>query len=78
MDVQTFMRNLECELEDVPPGQLEATTRFRDLSAWTSLQALIVVVCLERDYGISLSAEELDGADTVQDLYDVVTRHSGH
>jgi len=78
MDVQTFMRNLESELEDVPPGLLEATTRFRDLAAWTSLQALIVVVSLERDYGVSLSAQELDGADTVQDLYDVVIRRTGH
>jgi len=78
MDVQTFMRSLEREMEDVPPGRLEASTRFRDLSAWTSLQALVVVVSLERDYGVSLSAEDLDGADTVQDLYEVVIRRTGH
>jgi acyl carrier protein len=77
VDVETFIRNLERELEDVPPGRLDPTTRFRDLAAWTSLEALMVVASFERDYGVSLSDEELEGADTLQDLYDVVLQQIG-
>jgi len=77
VDVQTFIRSVESALDDVTPGLLDATTRFRDLEAWTSLQALIVVVSIERDYGVSLSAEEFERAETLQDLYDTVLERIG-
>jgi acyl carrier protein len=77
VDVQTFIRNFERELDEVPPGGLDRTTPFRHLAAWTSLQALVTVVSFERDYGVTLSAEELDTAETLQDLYDVVLQKIG-
>lgn len=77
VDVDTFIRNIECALEDGATGLLDATTRFREAEAWTSLQALIVVVSIERDYGVSLSAEEFERAQTLQDLYEAVQQRIG-
>ena len=77
VDVQTFIRNIESAFDDVTPGLMEATTRFRDLEAWTSLQTLIVAVSIESDYGVSLSAEEFDRAETLQDLYETVLERIG-
>ena len=77
VDVETFIRNVESAFEDATPGLLDPTTRFRDLDAWTSLQALIVVVSIERDYGVSLSAEEFERAQTLQDLYEAVQQRIG-
>ena len=77
VDVQTFIRNVESALDDVKPGLLDGSTRFRELEAWTSLQALIVVVSIERDYGVSLSAEDFEQAETLQDLYDAVRERIG-
>lgn len=72
VDVQTFIRNLERDFDDLDPGTLDTTTRFLDLPQWTSLQALIVLVSLEKDYGVTISADEFRGAETIEDLYGLV------
>jgi len=74
VDVQTFARNFECYLEESPDGGVDVTTRIEDLPRWTSLQALMVVVGLERDYGVILSEEEFKKANTVEDLYHIVAQ----
>ncbi len=70
VDVETFIRNVESEFDG--GVRLQATTRFRDLADWTSLQALIVIAGFERDYGVTISGDDVDRAQTVQDLYDLV------
>ncbi len=74
LDVQTFARNLERYLESPLPEGLDAKARFEDLPGWTSLQALIVVAGLERDFGVTVSEDEFREACTVQDLYRIVVR----
>ena len=77
VDVDTFIRNVEREFNGSIPGGLYPATRFRDLADWTSLQALIVVAGFERDYGVTISAEEFDRAETLEDLYGVVLQRIG-
>lgn len=77
VDVQTFVRNLERDFDDLAPGTLDATTRFLDLPHWTSLQALLIAVGFERDYGVTLSAEEFRGAKTIEDLHSMVIKKMG-
>jgi acyl carrier protein len=72
IDVQTFLHNIERQLEKAPTGQLDTQTRFRDLPDWTSLQALVVVASFEWDYGVTISADEFLKADTLQGLYEMV------
>jgi acyl carrier protein len=74
IDVQTFARNLERYLDNPSPGGLDIKVRFQDLPGWTSLQALIVVAGFASDYGVTVSEDEFQQANTVQDLYSVVVR----
>jgi len=74
LDVQTFARNFESYLENPIEGGVDLTMRIEDLPSWTSLQALLVVVGLERDYQVIVSEEEFKKAHTVQDLYRIVTQ----
>lgn len=69
-----FIHNLEQQFQRPIPGGLQAGTRFRDLEEWTSLQALVVISSFDWDYGIIVSAFELQDAHTIQDLFDLVTR----
>jgi acyl carrier protein len=72
LDVQTFARNFESYLENPLAGGLDFKTRIEDLPSWTSLQALMVAVGFERDYGVIVSEEEFREAQTVEDLYRIV------
>jgi acyl carrier protein len=78
IDIGTFLRNVEREFDSPIPGGLQPEMCFRDLADWTSLQALIVVAGFERDYGVTISAEDLSRAETLQDLYGVVLERIGH
>lgn len=71
---ELFTSNLEQQFQKPIPGGLTADTRFRDLEEWTSLQALIVISSFNWDYGITISAEELRKAVTIDDLYSLVTQ----
>jgi acyl carrier protein len=75
IDASAFLRIVEDEFDGQLAEPLRLETRFKDLGEWNSLQALIVVAALERDYGVTLSARELAAADTVQDLYQAVVGH---
>ncbi len=77
LDIGTFLRNFEGEFDGGIPGGPQPLTRLRDLPDWTSLQALIVVAGFERDYGVTITADELGRADTLQDLFDAVLRRVG-
>ena len=72
VDIETFMRNIERQLEAPVPGGLLPTMRLDDLPGWTSCQALIVVASMEWDYGITLSSDEFRSVRTVSALYDMV------
>jgi acyl carrier protein len=76
VDIETFLRNVERDL-DRPSGLLRPDTRFRRLPDWTSLQALIVVAGFQRDYGITMTSEAFDRAETLEDLYEVLLGRRG-
>jgi acyl carrier protein len=77
VDLQTFIRNLEREFDDLGPRTLDTNTRFLDLPHWTSLQALLIAVGFERDYGVTLSADEFRAAVTIADLHRMVLTKMG-
>lgn len=74
IDVRTFIHNLEGHLSSPVPGGLETGTRLRDLPDWDSLKALIVVASFDWDYGVTISADEYAGAETIRDLYALVSQ----
>lgn len=72
VDVQTFMVHFARQFDALDPGTITAATRFMELPDWTSLQALIVVASFEHEYGVTMSADELRGSQTLGDLHAVV------
>jgi acyl carrier protein len=76
VDLTTFLRNVERDMEQAS-GTLTPETRFRELADWTSLQALIVVAGFERDYGLTLTGDVFDRAETLADLYQLLVDGTG-
>ena len=53
---------------------IEATTEFRELEEWSSMQALLVIAAVDEHFGVTLPEKEFRNANTIQDLYDVTIR----
>ncbi len=72
IDIDTFVSAFEEQFEEVEAGSLKPDTEYRELPDWSSMQALMIIVFLDTDYGVNISAEELKTATSIQDLYDLV------
>lgn len=70
--LELFIQNFEQQFQNPIPAGVQADTIFRDLGEWTSLQALIIISSFDWDYGVTVSAEELSKASTIDDLYNLV------
>lgn len=72
MQLTDFVQSIEKEFEDVKPGTLTGETEFRKLEGWSSMMALIIIAKIDSDYDVTVTAEELAGCTTVNDLFDLV------
>ena len=72
MTIEDFISKLEAEFEDVEPGTLKAETSFRDIEDWSSMHALIVIALIDTEYDVILSGTDLQAANTISDLFELV------
>lgn len=59
-------------LEDTDPSEISATTEFKNLEDWSSLMALSLIAMVDENYNVTLGAEDIRNAKTLEDLYNVI------
>ena len=67
MNDEASLKLIESVL-DLEPGCVSAGTQLADLAAWDSMGMLSLIVAVDRDYGVVLSADELATCSTIGDL----------
>ncbi|HXB39260.1 MAG TPA: acyl carrier protein [Bacteroidia bacterium] len=72
MDIDEFIKNLEAEIEELPPGTLKPDTDYRKVAEWSSMHALIVIAFVDMNFNVTLNGADLRKAITVSDLYNIV------
>ena len=45
---------------------------FRDLDEWSSLNGLAILNMIDKKYGVKVTASEVKGTNTIQELFDLV------
>jgi acyl carrier protein len=73
MNIDEFIKQIEGEFDDIKPGVLKPESKFREVFEWNSINALILIAMVKTEYDVSLSADDLIAAKTVQDIYNVVS-----
>jgi acyl carrier protein len=56
---------------------INANTNLKSLNEWSSLQTMIVVNEIDKEYGVILDYEDLKAADSIQQLYNTVQKKQG-
>jgi acyl carrier protein len=72
MAIQKFIDYFISELDDDSIETLDADVEFRGLEAWDSLSALSIMAMLDDKYGVTLTAEEMRSANTLEELFALV------
>jgi acyl carrier protein len=73
MTVEEFISKIEEEYEELEPGTLKPESNFREYFEWNSINALILIALVDSEMDVTITAEDITEAATVQDLYNNIT-----
>ncbi len=74
MDIKVFIENFVDQFDDLELADVTPETVMRDLDEWSSMIGLSLLNMSEKEYGVTLTFDELRKAITVQDLFDIVEK----
>lgn len=77
MEIKEFINNFAEQLDDTPATALNPETLFRELEEWSSLSALAILGMIDDEYDVQLKGNEMRGANTIQELFDLVASKIG-
>lgn len=72
MEMNEFIANFAEQFEDTDASEITAATEFKSLDEWSSLIALSVIAMVDEEYDVTLKGDDIRGAVTVEDLYNIV------
>jgi acyl carrier protein len=69
MNIDTFIRQIEDEFDDLTPGVLKPDSKFREVFEWNSINALILIAMVKTEYDVTITADDLIQSKTVNDIF---------
>lgn len=72
MKIEEFIAALEEEFDDIEQGILKPSSNFREALEWNSINALLFIALCDAEYDVMMSADDIDKAVTIQDLFDTI------
>ena len=72
MELKDFIANFADQFDDTDASEITAATEFKTLDEWSSLIALSVIAMVDEEYDVTLKGDDIRGAVTVEELFNIV------
>lgn len=72
MELQEFVQNFADQFDETDAAVFTPETKFRDLDEWSSLIGLSIILMVDEEYGITIGADDMKQAQTIEDLFNIV------
>jgi acyl carrier protein len=72
MELNDFIQHFAEQFDDTDLSEFKAETVFHELDEYSSLIALTVIGMIDEEYGVTIGAEEMSAAVTIEDLFNTV------
>lgn len=72
MELQEFVQNFANQFDETDAESFTPSTVFRDLDEWSSLIGLSIILMVDEEYGITIGADDMKQASTIEELFNVV------
>ena len=72
MNASEFLKNFANQFDETELSVFNLKTNFKELNEWSSLTALSVMAMIDNEYGIMLSGNEINVANTIEDIFKLV------
>lgn len=73
MEIKEFIANFAEQFDETDASVFTPEIKFRELEEWSSLIALSVMSMIDDEYDVQLTANEMRNAQTIQDLFNIVS-----
>lgn len=72
MEIKEFIENFAEQFDDTELSEFKRETVFHELDEYTSLTALSIIAMVDEEYGVTLNANDMSSAVTIEDLFNTV------
>ena len=72
MEIKEFIEHFAEQFDDTELSEFTPETVFHELDEYTSLIALSIILMIDEEYGVSIDANEMAAAVTIEDLFNTV------
>lgn len=72
MEIKDFIENFASQFDETEASEFALNTKFKELNEWSSLTALSIIAMIYETYDVELNAEEIQAAETIQDVINLV------
>ena len=72
MELDTFIKNFAAQFEDAPIEEFAAESEFKLVDGWSSLTALTIIAMVDEEYGVIITGEDIQEAETIKELFEIV------
>ena len=72
MEIKDFIEHFAEQFDDTELSEFKPETVFHDLDEYSSLIALSIILMVDEEYGISIDANDMTAAVTIEDLFNTV------
>lgn len=72
MEIKDFIQHFAEQFDDTDISELKPETVFHELDEYSSLIALTIIGMVDEEYGVTIGAEEMSAAVTIEDLFNMV------
>jgi len=72
MDIKEFIENFAEQFDDTELSEFKPETVFHELDEYSSLIALSIIAMVDEEYGVTLNANDMSSAVTIEDLFNTV------
>ena len=72
MEIKEFIEHFAEQFDDTELSEFKPETVFHDLDEYTSLIALSIILMVDEEYGVTIDANDMTAAVTIEDLFNTV------
>lgn len=72
MEIKNFIEHFAEQFDDTDISEFKSETAFHELEEYSSLIALSIIGMVDEEYGVTLNANEMSAAVTIEDLFNTV------
>ena len=72
MEIKEFIQHFAGQFDDTDVNEFKPETVFHELDEYSSLIALSIILMVDESYGVTIDADDMSAAVTIEDLFNTV------